>query len=445
MAMLNLETKSMQRKAGAAALAIALSVLFLTGSAFCDKKKKKDADKPKPNLMDILDLSKIVWPNPPAIARIRYMNYFCSQKPPDAPDTKKAKWMDRLAGVAVGEQVTTEKRLWQLVTPYGLAVDSKNRLYVADSKVHAIFIFDTETKDLQLIKNGVEARFGLITGLAIDDSDRLFVSDSEMRRVMVFDPTHKAEGSISEGLASPAGLAIDNENRFLYVADPDLDQVLVYDADPPHKLLRKIGTGGKAHTLTTPGDFAKPTNVAVDQDGLVYVTDTWNDRVEIFDPDGKFIRTWGKAGDGPGYFARPKGIAIDGDGHVWVADAVQDRVQVFSPEGQLLIWMGGHGAYPGQFNSLAGIAIDKNNRVFTSEQFAGRVQMFRYVTDSEALAEKGNRQADEQKKAGSKKPANTSSLKSAPGAPEKEAAVKASEVNEAATSLAGTNQPNGTR
>ena len=147
MAMLSLDTNSMQRKAGAAALAIALSVLALTGSAFCDKKKKKEADKPKPNLMDILDLSKIVWPNPPAIARIRYMNYFCAQKPPEGPDTKKAKWMDRLAGVAVGEQVTTEKRLWQLVTPYGMAVDSKNRLYVADSKVHAIFIFDTETKD----------------------------------------------------------------------------------------------------------------------------------------------------------------------------------------------------------------------------------------------------------------------------------------------------------
>ena len=56
---------------------------------------------------------------------------------------------------------------------------------------------------------------------------------------------------------------------------------------------------------------------------------------------GKFIRAFGKAGDGPGYFARPKGIAVDSDGHVWVADAVQDRVQVFTPEGNLLIWMGG--------------------------------------------------------------------------------------------------------
>src|SRR5262249_58866856 len=126
----------------------------------------------------------------PAMARIRYMNYFCSQKPPEAAETKKAKWMDRLAGVAVGEQVTTEKRLWQLVTPYGLAVDSKNRLYVADSKVHAIFIFDTETKDLQLIKNGVETRFGLITGLAVYDRDRLFVFDTDMRGGVAFASHH---------------------------------------------------------------------------------------------------------------------------------------------------------------------------------------------------------------------------------------------------------------
>jgi DNA-binding beta-propeller fold protein YncE len=128
--------------------------------------------------------------------------------------------------------------------------------------------------------------------------------------------------------------------------------------------------------------------VAVDKDGNLYVSDTFNDRVEIFDADGNFIRTFGKAGDGPGYFARPKGIAVDSDGHIWVADGVQDRVQVFTPEGRLLIWIGGHGGLPGQFNALAGLTIDKNNRVFTSEQFAGRVQMFRYVTDEEAKAEK---------------------------------------------------------
>jgi hypothetical protein len=92
----------------------------------------------------------------------------------------------------------------------------------------------------------------------------------------------------------------------------------------------------------------------------------------------------------------------------------------------LLIWMGGHGSYPGQFNALAGITIDKNNRVFTSEQYAGRVQMFRYVTDAEALAERGRREGEEQKKAGGTKPANTSSLKSAPATSTQEVAAKAS-------------------
>ena len=415
-----------QPRAGVVALALAVILVLLSPSAYGEKKKKKQdaAEKPKPAFMDPSFLSRIVWPNPPAITRIRYLNFFCAQKPPEL-QVKKSKWMDRLAGVAAGESLQGDQRLFQLVTPYGLGVDSKNRLYVADTKVHAVFIFNTETKDLELIKNGVHAHFGLITGLVLDDSDRLFVSDSQMRRVLVFDPQHRLESSISEGMASPAGLAIDNENRFLYVADPELDQVLVYDADPPHKLLRKIGTPGKAHTLTTPGDFAKPTNVAVDKDGNLYVSDTFNDRVESFDADGDFIRTFGKAGDGPGYFARPKGIAVDKDGHIWVADGVQDRVQVFTPDGELLIWMGEHGGLPGQFNALAGLTIDKNNRVFTSEQYAGRVQMFRYVTDEEAMAERDRRKGEEQKK-GAGKSAASASQQVSPAASGKEVAGTAS-------------------
>ncbi len=381
-----------------AALLVALTMLFAAAPVSGKDKKKKPAAPVKPNILERLDYSKIVWPNPPAITRIKYLNYFSGEKfRAQGPDRKKVPWMDRLAGMATGETKAAKPR-FQLVLPYGLGVDSKGRVYVADSKVLAVFIFDTETGAVELIKNGVHARFGWITGLAIDDSDRLFVADSKMRRVVVFDSKHDAEGTIAEGMLDPGGLAIDNENRFLYVADAEADQVLVYDADPPFKLLRRIGTGGREHTLTTPGDFARPTNVAVDGDGNLYVTDTLNNRIEVFDAEGSFIRTFGKAGDGPGYFARPKGIAIDGDGHVWVADGVQDRVQVFTPEGQLLIWMGEHGILPGQFRSLAGLTIDKKNRVFTSEQFPGRVQMFQYVTNAEARAEKERREGQPQKK-----------------------------------------------
>ena len=378
-----------------------LFAMILTGAnplAAGKKKKEESAPKPKPNILDILDYSKIVWPNPPAITRIKYLNYFSGEKfQPKTQQKQKVAWMDRLSGVVTGE-TKAEKPRFQLVTPYGVAVDSKGRVFVADSKVLAVFIFDTQTKEVELIKNGTHARFGWITGLTIDDSDRLYVADSKMRRVLVFDPEHKVEGSISEGLVSPGGMAIDNENRFLYVADSELDQVLIYDADPPYKLLRRIGTTGKDHTLTNPGDFGKPSNVAVDRDGNLYVSDTLNDRVQVFDGEGNFIRTFGKAGDGPGYFARPKGIAIDGDGHVWVADGMQNRVQVFTPEGKLLIWMGGSGKLPGQFRALAGLAIDKKNRAFTSEQYPGRVQMFQYVSDAEAIAERDRRVAETEKK-----------------------------------------------
>lgn len=396
-------SKAMKLVAAIAGLVMVLTLANPT-SLYAGNKKKKDASEPKqPNILEMLDYSKIVWPNPPAVTRIKYLNYFCCEKyvPPSA--NKKSSWMDRMAGAESDQQQRAEKPLFALWTPYGITVDSKGDIYVADGKVGAVFIFNAETKDLKMIKNGVQARFGDIIGLAIDDSDRLFVSDTKLHRILVLDKNHKVEGSISDGVVDPGGMVVDNENRFLYVADAAQDLVLVYDADKLN-LIRKIGTPGKQHTLTEPGQFAMPTNVALDSDNNLYVSDTFNNRIEVFDADGNFIRTFGKAGDRPGTLFRPKGVAVDVDGHVWVADAVQDRVQCFTPEGDLLIWMGTHGRLPGMFQSLAGLYIDKHNRIFTSEQYPGRVQMFRYFTDDEARAELARRKADDDKKnAGEKK------------------------------------------
>jgi len=386
-------TRSCKRSLFAICAVILVLVLSTTLAA---KEKKQVAATPAPNKgpnpLDVLDYSKIVWPNPPAIARIKFVSQFFGEKRETKQQQKqKQGWMDKLAGATVGDVSPNEKLYFQLVQPYGLAADSKGRIYIADGKVRAIFIYNPETKAVELIKNGVQARLHLLTGLAIDDSDTLFVADSELKHVLIFDKEHKVVGSISQGLVNPGGIAIDSENRFLYVADTGVDQVAVYDADPPYKLLRMIGTRSGKHDLTNKGDFSQPTNLAVDSDGNLFVSDTWNNRIQMFDADGKFIRMWGKAGDGPGYLARPKGIAIDADGHVWVADAMQDRVQVFNNEGQLLIWMGDNGLLPGQFSALAGLAIDKNNRVLTSEQYPGRVQIFRYVTDAEAKLELAER------------------------------------------------------
>jgi sugar lactone lactonase YvrE len=391
--------------------ALAVLVVFGLGSAPARAQKKnknaKESDQIQQTTRIAFDISKIVWPNPPAIARIKFENILTGQ-PIDwaALETKqkpKQSWMDRLAGAQPDAQIKEvgEKVGFQLIRVYGVAVDSKGHIYAADQAVGAIFIFPSaKDEPLELIKNNRDAHFGLINGLAVDDNDRLFVTDSKMHHVLVFNTKHEIEASFgADQLVSPAGLALDTANRFAYVVDTQQDQVLVFDADS-YKLLRRIGTAGRKHTLTEPGEFSLPTNVALDGGGNVYVTDTLNNRVEIFDADGSFISEFGSGGDGPGHFARPKGIALDCDGHIWVADEIQSRVQVFDKNGQLLIYFGQQGNFPGQFQALYGLGYDKqNNRVITSEQFPGRVQVFRYVTDAEAAAEKSRREAEQSKPA----------------------------------------------
>ena len=404
--MFHFHFNSMRTRKPLALLVLLALGLALPFSARADKKKK-DTDTSAGTTMGPrkfgFDPTKLVWPSPPNIGRVHWLDYFAGSKvdySPAATAKPKATWMDRLAGGQSQEEKFNPKTFpFQLIGPYGIAIDSKGLVYVADQKVGAVFIFNTETHDTQLIRNGYEAHFGWINGLAIDDDDRLFVADGKMHRVLIFNTKHEVENQITEGLVDPVGIAIDTTNRFLYVVDTQQDQVIVYDADTL-KLLRRIGTGGKNHFLTTPGDFGAPQGVALDSDGNVYVTDTLNNRVEIFDADGSFISLFGKHGDGPGTFARPKGIAVDADGHIWVADEVTDRLQVFNKEGQLLTYIGqDHGELPGQFKALVGVAIDKKNRVFTPEQYPGRMQVFRYVTDAEAAAEKTKRDEELQKAA----------------------------------------------
>jgi DNA-binding beta-propeller fold protein YncE len=362
------------------------------------KKKKQVADEQTPvQKKPEVDVTKLVWPQPPEIPRVKYVSYFAGMKFDKDEGTEKKKpkqtWMDRLAGTqAQDEKFSAKNYPFQLLGPYGMAVDSKGRLYVADQKVGAVFIFNTETKDTELIRNGFEAHFGLINGVAVDDSGRIFVSDGKQGKVLIFNAKHQVEDQI-KGLVDPVGLAIDNDNRLLYVVDTQQDAVFVYDADTL-KPLRKIGTPGKKHTLTGPGEFALPTDVAVDKDGNVYVTDTLNWRVEIFDANGNYIKQFGQHCDAIGCFERPKGIAVDSDGHVWVVDTGLGLLQAYSSDGQLLGFVGGPGRSLGQFNDPMGLVIDQNNRIFVSEQYPwGRVQEFRYITDAEAEQLKKEKEA----------------------------------------------------
>lgn len=378
-------------------LALAALLLALPADSYAKKKKKKTEESaPQKKSAQIdhsrIDTSKLVWPLPPDIPRIKFMQEVIGEdKPTPPPDQtapkkkKKQSWMDRVAGIQTTDSGAPKQELKHFLgKPYGVSGDSKGRIYVADSFVSAVFIYDFEKHETKLLRNGIEAKFAAITGITVDAADRVFVSDSEMHRIAVFSPNWKIDNYFgADELKRPTGVAVDDENRFVYVVDTEKQNVAVFDADS-FKFLRTVGGPPKSVGDEDPGTFSKPTNVAVDKEGNVYVTDTLNNRVQIFDADGKFISMFGKAGDGPSYFARPKGIAIDPDGHIWVAESFMNRVQIYDREGHLLAYFGSGGSLPGQFGVPTGVYVDKQNRAFVTEQLRGRLQVFRYITDAEA-------------------------------------------------------------
>jgi DNA-binding beta-propeller fold protein YncE len=114
----------------------------------------------------------------------------------------------------------------------------------------------------------------------------------------------------------------------------------------------------------------------VDASGKVYVADARNQRIQKFSGDGQFIRQWGGQGDAPGQFERPSGLAVDGEGNIFVADYELDRIQKFTPDGEYLMQWGSPGKNAGQFNSPTGIVIDSRQNIFVTDTYNHRVQKF---------------------------------------------------------------------
>ncbi len=377
--------RSWMNAALALVLTATLGLLTVPGVAAQqkDKKKKQETQQAQPAEKPKVDPRTLVWPSPPDVARIKWLAEFSGQNDltPPAPTKKKKKssWMDRLAGVSLPDEV--EAKPAALDKPFGVAADSKGRIYSADTRKAQVFVFDKEKKTVEFLPG----KFVQPIAVAVDDADRVFVVDSKSRNVTVFSPARDVEATFgADKLERPVGVAIDNENRFLYVVDAKASRLAVFDADK-FTFLRYLGQPSDPLD-PQPGTFSTPLGVAVDDDGNVFVTDTLNDRVQMFDADGNFLQMFGKQGTTPGTFMRAKGIALDSDGHLYVTDGEFSNVQVLDREGRPLGVFGTHGTDPGQFSLITGIYIDKNNNIYVADQWRARVQVFRYVTDEEAAA-----------------------------------------------------------
>jgi len=240
---------------------------------------------------------QLAWPLAPEEARIRYVTTYRG-----VDDFKAAKKPSRFLKMLLGAEDPGSQPSDWMMKPYGIAVSPEGRLYVADTAARRVFAFDMDAKTVSFVGESGAVRLTKPIGVAVDDRGTVFVADGTLKRVFGYGPAGNLLIAIGhEGeLASPSGLAVDRAHRRVYVADATRHQVLGYSTEDG-ALVRTIGRRG-----SEPGEFNFPTNLTVDARGQLYVADTLNFRIQIFNADGEFVKTFGMLGDTPGSMNRTK-------------------------------------------------------------------------------------------------------------------------------------------
>jgi uncharacterized protein (TIGR03663 family) len=214
----------------------------------------------------------------------------------------------------------------------------------------------------ELKQGSNRGEFNLPRGLARDSAGNFYVVDTFNHRVQKFDPTGKFASTIGSGRGSS-----DGQFNPLVLETGDAD-----------------GTG--------------PAGVAIDSEGNIYVADTWNHRVQKFGPAGNFLKAWGSfidLGDPnsvsdqgrDGKFYGPRGVAVGPGDTIYVTDTGNKRLTIFNKDGQYLRQISSglnpqrrqenyRFSNPGEMNEPIGVAVDKAGNVYVADSLNGRIQKF---------------------------------------------------------------------
>ncbi len=137
--------------------------------------------------------------------------------------------------------------------------------------------------------------------------------------------------------------------------------------EPPYVFAAAWGSKGDAQ-----GQFDDPTGIAI-AETQVFVSDARNARIQVFDLNGKFLRSFGKPGKGPGELDRPMNLTVR-DGALYVAEYFNDRIQVFALDGVSRRLIGKAGSGPGEFNAPGGVAVSSDGSLYVADFYNHRIQ-----------------------------------------------------------------------
>ena len=199
-------------------------------------------------------------------------------------------------------------------------------------------------------------------------SDQVFKFTNDGKLVMTLGES-RVPGYDRTHFATPTMLAFLPNGDF-YVSDGyDGTRVVKFSKDG--KYLMEWGTPGDG-----PGEFNTLHSIAVDAKGRVYVADRTNQRIQVFDANGKYLDQWPN-------IRFPNHIAISKDQHLWVVDGLNNKILKYNLDGQLLYSFGTFGQAPGYFWGTHWFHTDSEGNLYTADVFGGRVQRFRPRTGAD--------------------------------------------------------------
>ena len=261
--------------------------------------------------------------------------------------------------------------------PVGIAVTVKGEVIVTEYGRHCVSVFSLNGERLQQFGSHGSGRgeFKRPHGLTVDSEGNILVCDNANHRIQKFTVHGELLKTVGcEGHSGPLhfyyphGIAFNPKNGRVYVGSwNDCIQILNPD-------LSYFDTFGKRGSEK--GQFDNPKHISCDSTGNIYVADYNNYRIQVFTADGVYLRSIGKPGEGKGELTRPHDVAVDPSGRVYVSEADLHRISVFTTEGQFLASFGNEGSRPGQFNGPRGIAIDNSGVLYVCDTYNNRVQLF---------------------------------------------------------------------
>jgi len=208
-------------------------------------------------------------------------------------------------------------------------------------------------------------------------SDEIYSDPYEGKEItLAADLSIGQHGSLSGEFNMPRDLAFASDGS-MYVADTGNHRV--QHLSPDGELLEMWGSFADSAVGSAPaGTFYEPWGIAVGPEGSIFVTDTWNHRVQKFTAAGEFITQWGSFGQAEtnAAFWGPRDIVVGSDGRVFITDTGNKRIAVFDGDGNFITEFGEVGMLEGQLDEPVGLAVDAEGHVYVADTWNHRVQVF---------------------------------------------------------------------